>query len=159
MLHHQTFLRCSHRTAALILCAIIALFLLLGCAAMLRKTGIDQAEADRLAAIAEQNLAAAAAEAVHNIKTGIDRGHDIKSIAVKTTSPFAWKLATIGASTIGAVLSGLLAKWLGTEKKMLAATITGIEHNPTGNVKESVEARATARGVEKQLHRRVQALT
>ena len=159
MLHHQTILHCSRRNALLILAAIFLLFLTIGCAAMLRKTGLDQVEADQITATAMSALERAAAKAVENIKTGLDQGHDLKTIAVKTSTAFAWQIATIAASTIGAVLSGLLAKWLGTERKITAALISGIEKNPTGNVKESVQARATKRGILKQLDRRVQALT
>lgn len=154
-----TFLHCSHRTAALVLCTIFSLFLLIGCAALLRKTGIPQDEADRLAAIAEQNLADAAAEAVENIKTGLAQGQDVKSIVVETGSAFAWKLTTIAASTIGAVLSGLLAKWLATERKISKACITAIEKTNNISTKEYVQKKATAAGVQKQLDRRVQSLT
>ncbi len=159
MPHPRTFLHCSPRTAALVLAAIFLLFLTIGCAAALRKTGLDQAEADRIAAAAHERLSHAAAQAVENIKEGLDQGHDLKTIAVKTSSAFAWQLATIGASTIGAVLSGLLAKWLGTERKISAALITGIEKNPSNSVKDSVNEASIRAGIQPQLHRRVQALT
>lgn len=159
MLHHQTFLHCSRRTALLIIGTTFLLFVLIGCAAMLRKTQIPQDEADRLAAIAKQNLAAAATEAVADIQEGLAQGQDLKSIAVKTGSAFTWKLATIGASTIGAVLSGLLAKWLGTERKITTALITGIEKSGLNGTKQNVQAKAKAAGVQNQLDHRVQALT
>ena len=155
----QTFLRCSRRSAVLILATIFLLFLAIGCAAMLRKTGLDQPEADQIAADAQSAMAAAAADAVDNIKTGIAQGKPLPAIATETASVFGWKLAAIAASTIGAVLSALLAKWLGTERKMTAALITGIEKTNNITTKEYIQKKAIAAGVQDQLDRRVQALT
>lgn len=159
MQYHQTFLRCSRRTATIIILIIFLLFLSIGCAALMRKTGIDQAEADRLTATAIATLEDAAAEAVDNIKTGLDEGHDLKTIAVKTASIFAWKIATLAASTIGAVLSGVLAKYLGTERKITKAIITGIETAKGQNTKAAIQTKAGLAGIEPQLHARVKALT
>ena len=132
---------------------------MIGCAAWLRKTGIPPDEANRLAAIAEQNIADAAAEAVQTIQEGIAQGKPLPAIATETATAFGWKLATIAASTIGAVLSALLAKWLGTERKITKALITGIEDNNADQTKLFVKGRADAAGIEPQLHTRVKALT
>ncbi len=159
MQHHQTFLRCSRKTAIIIILTIFVLFLAIGCAAMLRKAGLTPDEADRQAAIAQAALTDAAAEAVANIQTGLAQGDDLKTIAIKTGSAFAWKIAALAASTIGAVLSALLAKWLGTERKINQVLITGIEKTANQATKETIHNKATAAGIEPQLHARVKALT
>lgn len=159
MLQHQTFLRCSRRTATIILTIIILLFLAIGCASILRKAGLAPNQADEKAAAVKAALVDAAAEAVADIQEGIAQGKTPQTIALETGSAFAWKMATLAASTIGAVLSALLANWLRTERKISAACITAIEKANDTTVKESVKDESFLAGVQSKLHRRVKALT
>ena len=158
MLHHQTFLRCSRQTATVTIFAIFLLFLILGCASMLRKAGMTNDQPTDQAAQITAALGDAAAEAVADIPTGLAQDKDLPALATDTASAFAWKIAAIAASTIGAVLSALLAKWLGTERKITQAMITGIEKAPNNNVKESVKDEAFLAGIQNELHARVKAL-
>lgn len=59
----------------------------------------------------------------------------------------------------GAILSGLLARWLGTERKMTNTLITAIETNDSNTLKEIIKAKATKNGIQPKLEARVQALT
>lgn len=159
MLHHQTFLRCSRQTATVTIFAIFLLFLIVGCASMLRKAGMTNDQATDQAAQITAALGDAAAEAVADIQTRLAQDKELPAIATETASAFAWKITAIAASTIGAVLSALLAKWLSTERKMTTAIITGVEDAHASDVKASIKRNATAAGVESNLNARVKALT
>ena len=159
MLHHQTKLHCSHRTAIFLILTILALFLLIGCAALFRSAGSTDEEAQHQTALLEQALANATEEAINDITSGLAQGHDLKTIAARAASAFLWKLATIGASTAGVLLTGYLAKLLGTEKKITKALITGVESAQGGSVKSAIKRNAMNAGVESTLNKRVQALT
>jgi len=78
----------------------------------------------------------------------------IEDIRLTTT-----ELITTAIAGLGALATGFLAKWLSTEKKITKVLITGIEQSNDTTVKESVQTRASAAGVEPLLHARVKALT
>ncbi|MBA7647988.1 hypothetical protein ES703_55767 [subsurface metagenome] len=152
-------LRCSRNAALAVVTITIVLFILIGCQALFRSAGLTDEQAAAQTAELKAALEGAATDAIADIHTGLAEGHDLKTIAVKASSAFLWKMIAAAGATVGVVLNGLLAKWLSTEKKMNKAIITGVESNPTGNVKESIEAKAIALGVETKLHARVKALT
>lgn len=156
---HQTLLRCSHRTAALFLSTIIILFVLVGCAALLRSAGLSADQAADQEARLKAALADAVTDAVADVQTGLGEGHDLEALALKTASEFLWKIVAASASTAGVVLSGLLAKWLGTERKINKVLITSIESAKDLDVKATVKTKATAAGIEPKLAARVRALT
>ena len=132
-----TTLNCSHNTAGLILILIGSLFAFIGCTQLYKTIGLtDEQAADQVA------------------KDQSDRQQIIEGIRFTTT-----ELITTAIAGIGAIASGILAKWLGTERKITTALITGIEAVESVNVKESVQAKATAAGVETALHSRVLSLT
>lgn len=158
-MYKPTTLNCSHRSALTILAAIAALFLLIGCASLFRSAGLSPEQAALQSAELHHQITAAATAAVADIQTGLAQGHDLKTIAVNTTSAFAWKIATIAASTIGTLLSALLAKWLGTEKKINKALIVGVEDGDDTSAKKHIHSAALTLGVEPQLNKRVRALT
>ncbi len=143
----------------LIITATIFLFIIIGCTSLFRSAGLTDDQAQQQTLQLKTALIDATTEAIATVQTGLAEGHDLKTIALNTTSTFLWKIIAAAGATVGVVLNGLLAKWLTTEKKMNKALITGVESNPAGNVKESIEARATALGVENALHKRVKALT
>lgn len=159
MLNHQTFLRCSRTTAAIIIFATIALFLLIGCHTLFKSAGLTDEQAAEQTAELQKTISFATSEALETIQRGLSEGHDLKTIAVKTSSAFLWKIITAAGATVGVVLNGLLAKWLTTEKKINKAMITGIESANDSTVKESVHAKAITAGIESKLHARVKALT
>jgi len=152
-------LNCSRTTATLIIFITISLFVLIGCQSLFRSAGLSDEQAAAQTAELKTALEGAATAAIADIQTGLAEGHDLKTIAVKTGSAFLWKILTAAGATVGVVLNGLLAKCLGTEKKMTKALITGIEANNSPTVKQLVKEKALLAGVEKQLHRRVDALT
>ncbi|MBA7700925.1 hypothetical protein ES703_109651 [subsurface metagenome] len=88
-------------------------------------------------------------------------GKDQKAIAkvLDTARLDITQLITTIIAGIGAIASGFLAKWLGTERKITKVLITGIENADTTEVKQAVKANALSAGVESQLHARVKALT
>ncbi len=159
MQNHHTFLRCSHRTAFFFLLSITLLFVLVGCAALLRSAGLDQDQAAQQSAALERALNHGLAAAVDEIKTGLAEGHSPSTIALNATSQMIWKLIAAGSSTAGVVLSSLLAKWLGTEKKIAKAMIDGIEESEGIDVKSTVHKKAVEAGVEPALAARVRAYT
>ena len=159
MLHHQTFLSCSRPTAILILVATSFLFILIGCQALFRSAGLTDDQAAEQTAQLKAALAEATAAALTDVQTGLAEGHDLKTIAVKTGSAFLWKILAAAGATAGVVLNGLLARWLGTEKKINKALMTGIEDANDSSVKTTVKSHALTAGVEEKLHARVKALT
>lgn len=159
MQYHQTFFNCSRATATIIITITILLFVLIGCASLFRSAGLTDQQAAEQTAQLQTALQGAATAAIADIQTGLQEGHDLKTIAVKTSSAFIWKIIAAAGASLGIVLNGLLARWLGTEKKMTRAMIAAVEKTPNNNVKESIKAEAQLAGVEPQLHRRVQALT
>ena len=80
----------------------------------------------------------------------------------KTIEQIRWTTHEIISTTIaaaGAIASGFLAKWLGTERKMTAVMIDAIESEPSHDLKKTITAKATSAGIEPQLNARVKALT
>lgn len=152
-------LRCGRATAITILVISSLLFLLVGCPAFFRSAGLSDEQAALQTAELKSALEGAATAAIADIQTGLAEGHDLKTIAVKASSTFIWKIIAAAGAGLCIVLNGLLAKWLGTEKKINKAIITGIESANDSTVKESVHAKAIAAGVESKLNARVKALT
>lgn len=133
----ETTIHCTYKTAATILLIIGCLFSFYGCAQLYRTIGLN--EEQTATQVAEDQEATQ--QIIHQVRW---TAHEIISTTV---------------AGLGAILSGLLARWLGTERKITTAMITGIEAADPINIKESVQAKATAAGVETKLHARVVALT
>ncbi len=137
MQQHQTLLRCSQTTAFFLFVAIGSLFIVTGCAQLYKTIGMSD----------EQVLEQVAAD--QQIKEQILGG-------VRHTTT---EIITTTIAGLGAIASGFLAKWLGTERKITKAIITGVENSQGAHIKDSIKASAIAAGVEKQLSARVQTLT
>jgi len=137
MQYHQTFLRCSQTTATITFILIGILFTLTGCAQLYKLVGLTEEQTQE--------------------QTAKDQKTIIRTIT--TTRNTAADIITTAIAGLGAIASGLLAKWLGTERKLTKALITGIENAQDISVKASVKDKAMDAGVEPILHRRVQALT
>lgn len=155
----STVLKCSRTTAIIILVTSSLLFLLVGCPAFFRSAGLTDDQAAEQTAKLKSALEGATAAAIADIQTGLAEGHDLKTIAVKASSSFLWKIIAAAGATVGVVLNGLLAKWLSTEKKITKALITGIENNHDKNPKQAVHSAAVAAGIQPKLHKRVKSLT
>jgi len=113
------------------------LFILTGCAQLYKIIGLtDQQTADQIA------------------KDQTARQKITEEIRLTTT-----ELITTAIAGLGAIASGFLAKWLGTERKITTALITGIEATNDTSTKKTIQNKATAAGIEPQLHKRVLALT
>lgn len=114
-----------------------SLFCLAGCAQLYKLIGLtDEQTQDQLT------------------KDQADRQQIIEGIRLTTT-----ELITTAIAGVGAIASGFLAKWLGTERKITKVLITGVEKATSNAAKEQIQKQALAAGVESQLHKRVQALT
>lgn len=159
MPQHLVILRCSRATAAITITASICLFLLIGCASLFRSAGLTDEQAAEQTAQLKSALGDATTSAIAEIQTGLQEGHDLKTIAVKASSAFIWKIVAAAGASAGIILNGLLAKWLGTEKKITKALITGVEQSNDQSAKESIRSAAIAAGVQAKLHTRVKALT
>lgn len=137
MLHHQTFLRCSQRTAVITFIIIATLFILTGCAQLYKILGLTEQQT--------QNQLAEDQETI------------IRTITqVRTT---AADIITTAIAGLGTITSGLLARLLGTERKFTKVLITSIEKAPNMNLKETITKEASLAGIQPKLHKRVKALT
>lgn len=137
MPQYQTFLRCSQTTAALLFIIIGTFFVLTGCTQFYKTIGMtDEQAADQVA------------------QDQVIKKQILGDLRLTTTG-----IITTTIAGLGAIASGFLAKWLGTERKISKALITGIESANSTPVKQAVTTKALAAGVEKKLHARVKALT
>ncbi|MBA7685494.1 hypothetical protein ES703_93919 [subsurface metagenome] len=133
----STVLKCSHKTAAILFILIGSLFTLAGCLQLYKLLGLTPEQtADQVAQ--DQK---AAQEIIQQVRW---TSHEIISTAI---------------AAAGTILSGLLARWLGTEKKITKVLIAGIEKTNNSDIKASVQNEAFAAGIQPQLHARVKALT
>lgn len=156
---NQSVLSCAHKTAFAFFLFNCCAFTFIGCSSLFRYTGLSPEQAAIQEAALQEALANATTAAIADIKTGLEEGHDLKTIAVKTSSAFLWKILTAAGASIGVVLNTLLAKWLNTERKITATIIRGVEKNGDSAVKKSIQAKAKSAGIETQLNARVLALT
>lgn len=135
--HTPTHLLCSYHTAGLIFVALGSLFLFVGCTQLYKMIGLT-----------EKQVADQVAE---------DQKTIIRTIThVRTTTA---EILTSAIAGIGAIASGFLAKWLGTERKITKVLITGVEKANDTTVKQSIKVKAVAAGIEPKLAARVRALT
>ena len=133
----STLLNCSRITATILFILIGSLFCLTGCAQLYKLIGLtEQQTQDQLSQ---------------------DQKTIIRTITV--TRNTVADIITTTIAGLGAITTGILAKRLGTEKKLNKALITGIEKSPDLSVKHSVKEQALSAGVESKLHTRVKALT
>ena len=137
MPQHQTILRCSQTTATILFITIGALFLLSGCYGLYKTIGLTDDQAAAQASADQQTI------------TQI-----LDQSRTSTT-----QIITSAIAGLGAIASGILAKWLGTERKITQVLITGIEKADDSTLKDTVRTEAISSGVEKALHKRVNALT
>ncbi len=132
-----TILKCSRSTATILFILIGSLFVFAGCAQLYRSIGMTEDQVNEQVA-ADQQV----------------RGEIVNTIRTTSTDMISTVLAGLGA-----IVSGFLAKWLGTERKMTKAMITGIEDASSKTTKEAVHSKALTAGIEKNLHKRVASLT
>lgn len=137
MLNHPAILKCSQTTATFLFILIGSLFVLAGCAQLYRTIGMTDDQVNEQVA-ADQQV----------------RGSIINTIRTTSTDMISTALAGLGA-----IVSGFLAKWLGTERKITRTLISGIEANDSKSTKETVRAMAVSAGIESKLHKRVVSLT
>jgi len=121
--------------------------------------GVDPATAVEQGAADEEAIREAVAAGVSDFAAQLGSGVPIQGAAVSAGGTLAWQLATILLGGAGTIVSTLLAKWLGTEKKITTSLIRGVEKGKGGSVKETIKAEATSAGVEAELHTRVASLT
>lgn len=137
MLNHQTILPCSLRTAAILFVLIGTLFTITGCLQLYKTIGLtDDQVQDQLT------------------KDQDSRQKIIQQVRFTTT-----EIITTALAGIGTIASGILAKWLGTERKITSTLISAVESTKNPDLKETIKNKATSAGIEPKLHKRVSALT
>ncbi|MCK5480830.1 MAG: hypothetical protein KAJ06_06775 [Gammaproteobacteria bacterium] len=132
-----TLLKCSQTTATFSFILLGSILIFAGCAQLYRTIGMNEDQVSEQVA-ADQKV----------------RGEIIDTVRVTTT-----EMITTALAGLGTIVSGFLARWLGTERKITKTLITGIESNDSKSTKEAVHSMAVAAGVEKKLHKRVAKLT
>lgn len=133
----STVLRCSQTTATILFILIGSLFCLTGCAQLYKLIGLtDEQTQDQLAE---------------------DQKTIIRTITL--TRNTAADIITTAIAGAGAIASGFLAKWLGTERKISKTLITAVELHNTKGIKGTIKDQALADGTQPKLHARVKALT
>ncbi len=137
MPYHQTFLRCSQKTAAILFIFIGSLFCLAGCAQLYKFIGLTEEQTQEQLAEDQKTM--------------------IRTITL--TRNTAADIITTALAGIGTIASGFLAKWLGTERKITKAMIIGIENTDSNLLKKNVNTQAHKLRIEPQLHKRVKSLT
>ena len=150
---------CRHNWIFYLMLTIGLVFIVVGCAGVYRALGVPETTANQLGPEDEAAIAAAVQSGISDVVAQVATGTPITTAAVSAGSTLAWKLATIFLGGAGTILSTLLAKWFGTEKKINTALIRGIEKSDKDTVKKAVQAEAMATGVESKLHTRVVSLT
>lgn len=130
-------LNCTRTTATILFLLIGTLFIFTGCAQLYKILGLTEEQTEE--------------------QVSEDQKTIVRTITqVRTTTG---QIITTAVAALGTIASGFLAKWLGTERKITAAMITGVEAASNETVKESITKKATSAGVESKLNARVQALT
>lgn len=147
------------RTLALSLICLGFLFSMVGCAQFYKMLGLtekqttDQVSEDQKVII----------QAISEIRdTAADQATETQKVIIRTISEVrttAADIVSVSAAALGTLASGLLARWLGTERKITKALIVGIENAPASDAKASIKSVAISAGVEKALHKRVASLT
>ena len=130
-------LACTQTTATIVFILVGSLFIFIGCAHLYKTIGLTDEQA------AEQ----------------VSQDQDATTQIIQQVRWTAHDIITTAIAAAGTILSGFLARWLDTERKMTTAMITGVEASTDSTVKELIQAKATAAGVETQLHARVVSLT
>ncbi len=123
-----------------IILAIIALgvlFLLIGCGQLYKKLGLTP----------EQSAAQ------------VQKDQTTTAIIVDQFRATTSDIITTALAGLGAIASGILAKYLGTERKITAILINTIEDSDIDNIKTIVQKKAKKAGIEPALNKRVTALT
>ncbi|MBA7686860.1 hypothetical protein ES703_95319 [subsurface metagenome] len=133
----KTILNCTQQTAAILFILIGSLFIFTGCVQVYKLLGLTEEQTEQLLAEDQKTI-------IHTITQ------------VRTT---AAEIITTTIAGLGAIVSGFLAKWLHTERKITKVLITGVESADSSNIKKTIKAKATAAGIEPKLAARVQALT
>lgn len=93
------------------------------------------------------------------VTTQVQKDQTVITKILDTTRATTTEIILTALSGLGAILSGFLAKWLGTERKITKALITGIEDAEQTSVKGHVRDSATQLGVQQILEKRVRSLT
>lgn len=137
MQNQTSILRCSQKTAAFLFIAIGILFILTGCTQIYELLGLTEEQ----------------------IEEQVSEDQAVITKTITTVRNTTADIITTALAGLGAIASGILAKWLGTERKMTGVLIAGIEKSSLDNVKEIVHQKATDAGIQSKLAKRVAALT
>ena len=80
-------------------------------------------------------------------------------VAIEQGRVLFWQLMSTYIGGVGTIESGLLGKWLKTERTITATIIRGVEKADEGKVKAAITKIATATGIEAKLNKRVDKVT
>lgn len=134
---NQTTIHCKHNTAGTIFIILGASYLLIGCTQFYKTIGLTDEQA------AEQT----------------QQDQTARQIIIQNTRTTITQVITTIIAGVGTVLSGLLAKWLGTERKITSTLIKAIETYDHPSIKQIITAKALDAGIEPTLNKRVSTLT
>ena len=151
--------KCRHNWIFYVMLSLGLVFIIVGCAGVYRTLGVPDEQAANQGALDEAAITAAVTEGMTEFTNQLAAGQPLPAAAASAGSALAWKLATILLGGAGTIISTLLAKWLGTERKITSSIIRGVEKGDKPGIKESIKAEAMSAGVEVALHKRVTALT
>lgn len=139
--------------------AFIAVYMVVGCAAAYKAMGLTPAQAQE----AVEKDTAAARKAGQEVRDALARvlaGEQVPmEDAISAARVTLWQAVAAAIGVVGAAGGAILSKVLGTERKMNAAIIAGVEKCNSGDVKRSITAQSLQRGVAVPLAKRVRKLT
>lgn len=137
MLDHQQKNGCRTKTAIFFIIILGFLFLLIGCRSIYEKLGMTPDQVDRQ----------------------VDADNIFTSQILDQARSSIGQLVTQILAGVGAIGSGILATYLGRERKITKVLITSIEKAGDSTVKNIIHTKATDAGVQTKLAKRVSALT
>lgn len=143
----------------IVLVAFIAVYLILGCSAAYKAVGLTPAQTQ--AAVDKDKAAAQkAGQEVRDALARVLAGEQVPmEEAIDTARITLWQAVSAAIGVVGAAGAAILSKSLGTERKMNAAIIAGVEKANPDEVKKSITLASMQRGVAVKLAARVRKLT
>lgn len=139
--------------------AFIVVYLIVGCTAAYKAVGLTTEQAQE-AVDKDKAAAQHAGQEVRDALARVLAGEQVPmEDAISTARVTLWQAVSAAIGVVGAAGAAILSKALGTERKMNAAMIAGVEKSGEIPVKESIAAEAANRGVVVQVHKRVKKQT
>jgi len=143
----------------IVLVACIVVYLIAGCASAYKAMGLTSEQA---AAAVDKDKAAAqkAGQEVRDALARVLAGEQVPmESAIDNARVTLWQAVSAAIGVVAAAGGAIMTKAIGTERKMSAALIAGVEKANPDNVKKSIAVQSIQRGVGVKLAARVRKLT